>query len=644
MKRLLLLGVIFAWTGLVAQSEDSLRHLTSLPLQENSAEWWSDLGYVHEQKASQDSALQAYNRCIICAEQLGQSLWQGKCLRYQAMLYLQQNRYDLALVQMEAAMQHFALDTTSQEWAKGQSTLGEIYYYQGRFQLAIQHFIRAAGQFERAQDSLRAGVIFGNIGALFMEADQAGQALAYHRKNLLWIPHSDTARLIHVSYNIGSSLEALDSLGPAERWYQRVLDLCAIFPMPRENSYALMGMAGIASLRKQHALASRLITQSIAIAPDSFIYSVNLVRLGYYEGLNGNQAAAYRHLDAAQALNQRLGQQGELLEALDYHREIAAKYGDYAKAYELQQQHRLLADSLGIQNLQREIKALELQYEATKKSEENLRLRAEKAESDLQLSRAQSTVRNRTIFLALLLMLLVGGFIFFRKYSQDQRKLAQQAAFFSEQKVQRMAQAQRLLAAEAVLEGQEKERVRLARELHDGLGGMLASAKNLLNSADSAAKEEGQAALEAVGQELRRVSHDLMPGALARFGLKVALEDLLSQSPQSLQVQMQWYGPKRVPAEMQSNIFRIVQELYANALKHAQAENVLVQIMLDEKGLHLTVEDDGKGFEDTNKQQKGMGLDNVQARVAYLDGSFDIQSQTGEGTTIYVQLPLKKHD
>ncbi len=644
MKRLLLLGAFFAWTGLLAQSEDSLRHLTSLPLQASSAEWWADLGYVYEQKARKDSALQAYDRCIACAEQLGQALWQGKCLRYQAMIYLKDNRYEQALSHMQAAIAHLAVDSTSLEWGKGQSTLGEIYYYQGRFQLAIQHFIRAAGQFERAEDSLRAGVIFGNIGALFMEADQPEQALAYHRKNLRWIPHSDSARLIHVSYNIGSSLEALDSLGPAERWYQRVLDLCAIFPMPREHSYALMGMAGIASLRKQHALASQLIKQSVAIAPDSFIYSVNLARLGYYEGLNGNQTAAYRHLEAAKTLNQRLGQKGELLEAIDYHREIAAKFGDYTKAYELQQQHRLLADSLGIQNLRREITALELQYEAAKKSEENLRLRAEKAESDLQLNQAQSTVRNRTFFLALLLILLVAGFIFFRKYSQNQKQLAQQAAFLSEQKVQRMAQAQRLLAAEAVLEGQEKERVRLARELHDGLGGMLASAKNLLNSADSAAKEEGQAALEAVGQELRRVSHDLMPGALARFGLKVALEDLLSQSPQSPQVQLQWYGPERVPEDMQSNIFRIVQELYANALRHAQAQNVLVQIMKDEKHLHLTVEDDGKGFEDANKPPKGMGLDNVQARVAYLDGSFDLQSKVGEGTTIYVQLPLKKHD
>ncbi|MEL7531210.1 MAG: ATP-binding protein [Bacteroidota bacterium] len=644
MKRLLLLWGIFACTGLMAQSEDSLRHLTKRPLQQGSAEWWSELGYLYEKKGEPDSAQYAYDQCIACAQQLGQALWQGKCLRYQSMIYLQQSRYELALARMEAAIPYLAVDTSSQDWAKGQSTLGEIYYNQGRFQLAVEHFIKSARQFERAQDSLRAGVIFGNIGAIFMEVDQVENALAYHRKNFRWIPHSDTARLIHVSYNIGSSLEALDSLGPAERWYDRALALCELYPIPRKRSYTLIGKASIAASRKQIPLAIRLIKESLAIAPDSFNYAVSLVRLGYYQGLNGKQSIAYRHLTEAQALNQRLGQQAGLLEAIDYHREIAAHFGDFAKAYRLQQQHRRLADSLGMQTLERELKALEMQYEASQKSEENLRLRAEKAESDLQLSQAQSSVRNRTILMALLLVLLLGGFIFFRKYSQDQKQLARQAAFLNQQKVQRMAQTQRLLAAEAVLEGQEKERVRLARELHDGLGGMLASAKNLLNSPSAERKEAGQAALEAVGQELRRVSHDLMPGALARFGLKVALEDLLSQSPETPQVQLQWYGPERVPEDIQSNVFRIVQELYANTLKHAQAKNVLVQIMMDQQHLHLSVEDDGKGFAATHKQLKGLGLDNVQARVAYLDGSFELQSQRAEGTTIYVQIPLKKHD
>lgn len=628
----------------MAQSEDSLRLLVQQPLQESSAEWWADLGYIYEQRGESDSALAAYDECIGCAERLDQSLWQGRCLRYQAMIYLRQSRYEEALARMEEAIRHFSVDTTSQDWAKGQSTLGEIYYNQGRFQLAIRHFIKSASQFERANDSLRAGVIFGNIGAIFMEAGQVQEALTYHRKNYRWIPHSDTARLIHVCVNLGSTLEALDSLGSAERWYDRALALCELYPMPRKRSYALIGKAGIASEREQHSLAVRLIKESLAIAPDSFNYAVSLVRFGYYQGLSGNQSAAYQHLSAAEALNRRLGQQAELLETIDYHREIAARFGDFDKAYRLQQSYRLLADSLGMQTLQRELKALEIQYQAAKKSEENLRLRAEKAESDLQLSQAQSQIRNRTIFLALSVALIIAGFVFFRKYSQNQARLAQQAAHLSEQKVQRMAQAQRLLAAEAVLEGQEKERVRLARELHDGLGGMLASAKNLLASQDSKQVEQGQEALEAIGQELRRVSHDLMPGALARFGLKTALEDVFNQAPGTPQVEFQWYGPDRLAMEQQSNLFRIVQELYANALRHAEAKHILIQLMIDQEAIHLTVEDDGIGFETGGLVNEGIGLANVQARIAYLEGSIEIQSVPGEGTTVYVQISRNERD
>ncbi|MEL6651623.1 MAG: ATP-binding protein, partial [Bacteroidota bacterium] len=366
--------------------------------------------------------------------------------------------------------------------------------------------------------------------------------------------------------------------------------------------------------------------------------------LGYYQGLNGNRNTAYRHFSEAEALNRRLGQQAELLETIDYHHEIAARFGDFAKAYRLQQEYRLLADSLGMQTLQRELKALEIQYQASKKAEENLRLRAEKAESGLLLTKAQSQVRMRTIFLALLLALIIGGFAFFRKYTQDQKRLAQQAAHLSEQKVQRMAQAQRLLAAEAVLEGQEKERVRLARELHDGLGGMLASAKNLLASQHPQQVQQGQETLEAIGQELRRVSHDLMPGALARFGLKTALEDVFNQAPETPQVEFQWYGPDRLAMEQQSNLFRIVQELYANALRHAEAKHILVQLMIDQEAVHLTVEDDGIGFDTEALAQDGIGLANIQARIAYLEGSIEIQSVPGEGTTVYVQISRNERD
>ncbi|MEL6590778.1 MAG: tetratricopeptide repeat protein, partial [Bacteroidota bacterium] len=309
MKRLLWFCWFCGVAGLMAQSEDSLRLLVQQPLQVSSAQWWSDLAYLYEQKGEPDSALSAYDECLGCAERLDQPLWQGKCLRYQAMIYLQQSRYEEALRRMEMAIRHLALDTTTQDWAKGQSTLGEIYYNQGRFQLAIQHFLKSARQFERANDSLRAGVIFGNIGATFMEAGQVQEALTYHRKNYRWIPHSDTACLIHVTVNIGSTLEALDSLGSAERWYDRALALCELYPMPRKRSYALIGKAGIASERKQHTLAVRLIEQSLAIAPDSFNYAVSLVRLGYYQGLNGNRNTAYRHFSEAEALNRRLGQQ-----------------------------------------------------------------------------------------------------------------------------------------------------------------------------------------------------------------------------------------------------------------------------------------------------------------------------------------------
>lgn len=630
MKRLIFICWLCGWGSLLAQSIDSLVRLTQAPLEAKSSYWWSELGYAYEQNNQTDSALIAYQKCVACAAKQSQPQWQGRCLRYQAMLYLQAYQYTLAEERTVEALGYFEVDSLWEDWAKAQSTLGEIDYSKGSYKSAIEHFILAAAQFERKKDSLRAGVIFGNIGTLFLESKQAANSLIYHRKNLLWIPKTDSARIIQASYNIGASLEAVDSLGLAERWYEKCLSLCRLFPMPRISSYALLGKASLAAKKQEYMLATRLMEQSIALAPDSFSYVNCLVRLGYYQGLAGQKNAAYQKLEQAQYISRRLGQQASLLEAFDYGQEVAAYYGDFDRAYGLQKAHRLLADSLGMQALKSEIKSLEIQYQAAKKSEENLRLQVENTARALDLSRAQTQLRYRSIGLVLLLSLGLIGFMWYRKHNQ--------------QKVQRMAQAQRLLAAEAILEGQEKERVRLARELHDGIGGMLASAKSLLSSQTAENQQRGQVALEAVGQELRRVSHDLMPGALARFGLKAALEDLFSQMSQTPKVQLQWYGRARIATDMQSNVFRIVQELYSNALKHAEASNVLVQIMIDETALHLTVEDDGKGFAIAQTQASGIGLDNVRARVAYLDGNVDIQAKTGEGTTIYVQLPLKSDD
>ena len=387
---------------------------------------------------------------------------------------------------------------------------------------------------------------------------------------------------------------------------------------------------------------------ALALAPDSFTYINVLSRLGFYEGFAGKKKLAYQHLEEALAVSRRLGQLVNQLEVLDFYRELAAHNRDFSKAYQLLKTHRELEDSLGMAELKSRIHELEAQYENAKKEEENQRLRAENAERALKLDQAQQILQSRTgLLLGALALLILGlaGFFFFRKNARQKRLLAEQEASLSKQRLDKLAQAQQLLASEAVLEGQERERARLARELHDGIGGMMASARRLLESEQLSDQREGAKALDAVSHELRRVAHDLMPGALQKFGLKVALSDLVEHTPGPPEASLQWYGEEaRLSDLLKTNIFRSVQELFNNVLKHANAKEVLVQIMVEKSHVHITVEDDGSGMIHQRDPKHGLGLANVEARVAYLGGSFELESMPEKGSSVYIHLPISSHD
>ena len=139
--------------------------------------------------------------------------------------------------------------------------------------------------------------------------------------------------------------------------------------------------------------------------------------------------------------------------------------------------------------------------------------------------------------------------------------------------------------------------------------------------------------------ELRRVSHNMMPEALIKFGLKEALENYCGSVNHSkqIQVQLQTYGMEtRMEQSVEIVIYRIIQELLTNVIKHAEAKKVLIQLVREDDRFNLTVEDDGKGF-NVQEIQAGAGLANIKARAAYLNGSVDIVSAKGEGTSVHVE-------
>ncbi|KAB2880101.1 PAS domain S-box protein [bacterium] len=207
----------------------------------------------------------------------------------------------------------------------------------------------------------------------------------------------------------------------------------------------------------------------------------------------------------------------------------------------------------------------------------------------------------------------------------------------------------------AIVETQEEERRRIAKELHDALGQMLVAAKfnvdileEKLELTDASTRKRAadiKNLLNHIMLEVRRISYNLMPSILEDFGLPPALSQLCEQLPQneSLKIQFVCKGlEKRLPRIVEIGMYRIAQEALNNIIRHSNAHEATIQLIKDRKTVTLSIEDDGNGFipdeANTGKQRRGMGLMNMRERAESIDASFYLDSRPGQGTEVIVQL------
>jgi len=300
-----------------------------------------------------------------------------------------------------------------------------------------------------------------------------------------------------------------------------------------------------------------------------------------------------------------------------------------------------LEDSILNENINKYTVNLEKKYETEKKENQIHKLETEKLRQELLLHHKE--IWNNVLSGSAFTLILV-TFLSYRNYKQKQK--------LQERRIAELETEKQLEATEAVLKGEEQERTRLAKDLHDGLGGMLSGIKysfttmkgNLIMSPDNQqAFERSMDMLDSSIKEMRRVAHNMMPEALVRFGLDTALKDFCNDINQSgaLKVNYQSIGMEGVTVDQTTSItlYRIVQELLNNTMKHSRACMAIVQVTKSDKQLSVTVEDDGKGF-DTNtlKNSKGIGWVNIQNRVEFLKGKLSITSKAREGTSVLIEL------
>ena len=208
---------------------------------------------------------------------------------------------------------------------------------------------------------------------------------------------------------------------------------------------------------------------------------------------------------------------------------------------------------------------------------------------------------------------------------------------------QQLRQQQEVLSA--ILTTQEEERRRIAEALHNGVGQLLYATRLHLDALPPS--EVGRASQQLLNEAIeatRTISFELTPSILEDFGLVTALRELASRIPQSLTVDLNLRElAEPLPALLATAVYRIVQELLNNVMKHAQAQEVFVSVAREDDQLHLSVEDDGVGMDPnqpTRAGRGGIGLAGIRTRVGLLGGTFTLHSRPGRGTGVFLQVPV----
>jgi signal transduction histidine kinase len=366
----------------------------------------------------------------------------------------------------------------------------------------------------------------------------------------------------------------------------------------------------------------------------SFEQAVVLQHLGNVCLKKGDYDGAIGYLKKATTLARQLDLNQVLFLTLKDLSLALKKNGSLAESNQYLQELLDVKDTLQQRNNRKTVMELEARYQV------------QKNEAFLAVQQKDIQEKKFTIWFLLwgLVTLAIISLLLYRNYRHKQK--------LQQVKIEELEADKQLAATEAVLKGEEQERTRLAKDLHDGLGGMLSGIKHSLNTLkgslvmtpdNTQAFERSIDMLDSSVKEMRRVAHNMMPEVLVKFGLDVALKGFCNDINQSSALHVAYKSIGTHYTELNQTtaitIYRIVQELLNNIIKHAEAENAIVQVSKSGDIVSVTVEDDGKGFDTKILEYKGgIGWRNIQSRVDYLKGKLDVQSEPEKGTSVWIEF------
>jgi len=526
--------------------------------------------------------------------------------------------------------------------------------YNSEYHKALVIFFECLQLSKAAHNKSVTGKVLNNLGLVYESIGDYDNAIVYEKMSLPYKKGNSLAMARAIG-NIGNAFmkKAMPDSGIV--YEKRSFNLYSLVPDQQGMAVALGDIGNMYKDKHMndsclfYLLKAVVISQKLAHAENTANIDDDIATI-YLERHDLVNSAKYVSLAAKYA------PQITDIEFMQEHYSTMYEYfkqkGDIPQSFHYLEKLNAVNDSIFKQKINIQNQKIGFEYEyKQKKLTDSLNFRAQVAESEKQATAS----RNRMIVsLLMLLVAVLLAVIWYNrvKLLRKQNIVAMQNVAMQEQKIRELENEKQILASQAMLKGQEDERSRLARDLHDGLGGLLAGVKhsiinmkeNVVITSDAAAVfERSLGMIDTAMKELRRVAQNMMPEALAKFGLEEALKDYCaSSSTAACKVIFQSFGgPAQLDSATEIIIYRIIQELVYNALKHAEASQIMVQLVKGDDWITLSVEDNGKGF-DVNKLKTaaGAGWSNISSRLDYLKGKIDLKSQQDMGTSVNIEIKI----
>lgn len=527
------------------------------------------------------------------------------------------------------------------------NALGITYKYTSDFDSAALYYFKTLELCELINYEWGIGPTLLNLGKVYIELKDFENARKYTEQSIVYSSKLNVIRNVALAYtNLGIIAISENKNSEALKHYYKALD----YNKQIENEIGINNLfINIGNVYKSEQKYEKALEHyKKAIDAFSIIgYKTGLVSAlmssaDVYTSL-GQYKKAFQLLDSCLLITFDTGEKHKRIDVYESIYRACLQAENFRRAFEYLEKFHELKDS--IYNIEKEqiITELLLKYEKEKDQALILMLENENLAKDLSL-RKRTNQRNIYLFsglgiVAIILFLL----IYFRLK-------ARKDGIISAQRILQLEEEKKLLAARSIVEGQEEERKRIAKDLHDGLGVILSTVKMHLSIIKDKSVEnkpmieKASKLLEQATGDVRRISHNMMPGLLTKLGLFEATEDLFDRINETEEIKANlWIDGEqtRFPENIEIMLYRIIQELVNNTIKHAEATILSLNIEVQSGLLKIDYSDNGKGFNvDEKLDSKTMGLSSMQSRVNFLNGKVDIESEKGKGSSYTIFIPV----